>query len=208
MYSRIGVNAAGVAGVATPNIWPVGVVLCWQRPAPHKNSQVFYFFPFSGTSEYRKSLSFLSTPYHTLLRWKIYKFSGKGHTPQTPPRSPPTAPRFSRLRRSTCDPPPMFQWRWRLCIVDDAIRHAVEIAEWCVVRYNAEWRQHTPCILYTTRSSQSVDSADKLSPCHTTAFTGPRGTSDGKNKLFTARRCMPAPYLLTSRVSVLLQARI
>ena len=26
--------------------------------------------------------------------------------------SPPTAPRFSRLRRSTCDPP-MFQWRLR-----------------------------------------------------------------------------------------------
>jgi len=38
----------------------------------------------------------------TILRRKI-------HSPSPLP-SPPTAPRFSRLRRSTCDPP-MFQWR-------------------------------------------------------------------------------------------------
>ena len=32
-------------------------------------------------------------------------FLGRGTAhPQTPPPSPPTAPRFSRLRRSTCDP--------------------------------------------------------------------------------------------------------
>ena len=55
LYFTIGVNAAGAAGVATPNIWPAGVVLCW-RP-PNILTSVL-FFPFSGTSEYRKSLSF------------------------------------------------------------------------------------------------------------------------------------------------------
>ena len=29
---NIGVNATGVAGVATPNIWPAGVVVCWWPP--------------------------------------------------------------------------------------------------------------------------------------------------------------------------------
>ena len=43
--------------------------------------QVFYFFPFGGTSEYCKSLSFSYAPYHTILRRKILKFSGKGHSP-------------------------------------------------------------------------------------------------------------------------------
>jgi len=47
------------------------------------------------------------------LRRKIHKFSGKGHSPSTDPTpSPPTAPIFSRLWHSTCDPP-MFQWCWR-----------------------------------------------------------------------------------------------
>ena len=37
---------------------------------------------------------------------KFINFLGRGTAlPQTPPPSPPTAPRFSRLRRSTCDPP-------------------------------------------------------------------------------------------------------
>jgi len=43
LLESIGVNDAGVAGVATPQYF-----------------DVFYFFPFSGTSEYRKSLSFSS----------------------------------------------------------------------------------------------------------------------------------------------------
>jgi len=66
---HIGVNAAGVAGVATP-------------------TQYFnkcFIFPFSGTSEYRKSQSFSSAPYHTILRWKIHKFSGKGFGPSPNP---------------------------------------------------------------------------------------------------------------------------
>jgi len=37
---------------------------------------------------------------------KIINFLGRGTAPpQTLPLSPPTAPRFSRLGRSTCDPP-------------------------------------------------------------------------------------------------------
>ena len=64
------------------------------------------FFPFSGTSEYRKLLPCSSAPYHTILRWKIHKFSGKGHSPSLDPTpSPRTAPRFSRLRRSTPNAP-------------------------------------------------------------------------------------------------------
>ena len=97
---------------------PAKKMTCRGRPVlmtPNILTSFFLFFPFSGTSEYRKSLSFSYAPYHTILRWKIYKFSGKGHSPSadlTP--SPLAAPRFSRLRRSTCDPP-VFQWHWRLC---------------------------------------------------------------------------------------------
>jgi len=96
--------------------------------------QMFYFFPFSGTSEYCKSLSFSwhmnlqnNTPrmHHITPFWdkKFINFLGRGTAPpfinflwrgtapsQTSHPSLPMAPRFSRLRRSTCDSP-MFQWR-------------------------------------------------------------------------------------------------
>ena len=86
----IGVNAAEVAGVATP-IFDLQGSSCVDDP---RYFDKCFIFPSCGTSEYHKSLSFSSAPYHTILRWKIHKFSGKGHT----------MPRFSRLRRSTCDP--------------------------------------------------------------------------------------------------------
>jgi len=53
----IDVNAAGVAGVATPQY-----LTCRGRPVlttPNILTSVL-FFPFTGTSEYRKSLSFSS----------------------------------------------------------------------------------------------------------------------------------------------------
>jgi len=45
--------------------------------------------------------------HHITSFWdeKFINFLTRGTAlPQTPPPSPPTAPRFSRLRRSTCDP--------------------------------------------------------------------------------------------------------
>jgi len=90
----IGVNAAGAAGVATPQYFT-----CRGRPVlttPPIFWQVFYFFPFSGTSEYRKSLSFSwdmnlknTTPrmHHITPFWnkKFVNFLGRGTAPpQTP----------------------------------------------------------------------------------------------------------------------------
>jgi len=96
----MGVNAAWVAGVATPNIWPAGVVLCW-RPPNILTSVLFFFF--MGHMNLKNN-----TPrmHHITPFWdeKIQKFSGKGHSPRDSTPLPPTAPRFSRLRRSTCDP--------------------------------------------------------------------------------------------------------
>jgi len=46
------------------------------------------------------------------LRWKIHKFSGKGHSPSPDP--PLAAYGASILASSALDlRPPMFQWRWR-----------------------------------------------------------------------------------------------
>jgi len=50
---------------------------------------------------------------HTILRWKIHKFSAKGHSP-SPDRTPLAAYGASILASSALYlRPPMFQWRWR-----------------------------------------------------------------------------------------------
>jgi len=126
-WQRMGVNAAGVAGVATPppNIWPAGVVLCWQPPIFW---QVFYFLPSAellNTAsrchfhlQCAQCIPFLIQQLNMNLKntprmhritpfWdeKFINFLGRGTAPpQTLALSPPTAPRFLRLRRSTCDP--------------------------------------------------------------------------------------------------------
>ena len=131
----IGVNAAGVAGVATPPVFALQGSSYVDDPPIFW--EVFYFFPFSGTwngfaSLYRSLGTnwYFYKVYHTMGHMNLknntprmhhitpfwdekFKFSGKGHNPSPyPPPSPPTEPRFSRLRRSTCDPP-IFQCRWR-----------------------------------------------------------------------------------------------
>jgi len=83
----IGINAAGVAEVVTPQY-----LTCRGRPVlttpPPIFSQVFYFFPSAELLNTASRCHF----HHTILRWKIHKFSGKGHSP-----SPGPTPR--RLRR-------------------------------------------------------------------------------------------------------------
>jgi len=98
--SGIGVNAAGVAGVATPPpIFDLQGSSCVDD-LPPIFWQVFYFFPLP-------ELLNTASRCHSHLQCAPQFF-------ETPPPSPLTAPRFSRLRHSTCDPlPPMFQWRWR-----------------------------------------------------------------------------------------------
>jgi len=118
---RIGVNAAGVAGVATPpniltsvfslqrNFWIPQVAVIFICNAP---SVQFLIQQSMGHVNVKNNIPRM---HHVTPFWdeKFINFLGRGTVPpQTPPSSPPTAPRFSRLRRSTCDPP-MFQWRWR-----------------------------------------------------------------------------------------------
>jgi len=113
----------GCRGHDPPPIFDLQGSSCVDDPQ-YFDKTVFYFFPFSGTSI--KFIIQLQSIGHTNVKKntprmqhitpfsdeKFVKFSGKGHSrPPDPIPSPPTAPRFSRLGRSACDPPPMFQWR-------------------------------------------------------------------------------------------------
>jgi len=115
---NIDVNAA-VAGVATPSIWPAGVVLCWWPPIFW---QVFYFFPsakFLNTAsrchfhlQCAQCTVFNSTDEQNSLQ--IHTFSGKGHSSSPDPTSIAAyGASILSLRHSTCDPTLMSQWRWR-----------------------------------------------------------------------------------------------
>ena len=107
---NIDVNAA-VAEVATPNIWPAGVVLCWWPPIFW---QVFYFFPsakFLNTAsrchfhlQCAQCTVFNSTDEQNSLQ--IHTFSGKGHSSSPDPTSIAAyGASILSLRHSTCDPP-------------------------------------------------------------------------------------------------------
>ena len=93
----------GVAGVATPNIWPAGVVLCWQPP--NMLTSVFIFSPsaellntasrchfhlqcaqcivFNSTVEHMKLKNNTSRMHHMTPFWnkKFINFLGRGITP-------------------------------------------------------------------------------------------------------------------------------
>ena len=76
------------------------------------------FFPFSGTSEYRKSLPFSSVMHHiTPFRdEKFINFLGRGTAP--PQTHPLAAYGASILASSALDlRPPMFPWRGRPCSI-------------------------------------------------------------------------------------------
>ena len=83
LATAIGVNAAGVAGATTPNIWPAGVVLCWRPPIFW---QVFIFFPSAELLDTASRCHF--HPHHITPFWdeKLINFLGRGTAPpQTPP---------------------------------------------------------------------------------------------------------------------------
>ena len=91
----IGVNAAGVAVVATPQIFDLQGSSCVDDAPIFW--QVFYFFPFNGT--WHTNLKNNTPRMHHITPFSdekfIHKFAGKGHSLDSP--------RFSHLRRSACD---------------------------------------------------------------------------------------------------------
>jgi len=98
-YFDIGVNAAGVAGVVTPQY-----LTCRGRPVlttPNILASVLFFS--IGHMNLKNNTHRM---HHITPFWdeKLINFLGRGSPSTDPTPSPPTAPRFSRLRRSTCDP--------------------------------------------------------------------------------------------------------